>query len=304
MKTIANVCKSSQIIFEIFYSQSRSWIIVEGRTQIRWAHGKITFLKNRSDHLQLFSLVKMVFWSQDLTFKNITSQIGSGNSENFPCQVDLLNFFVSLKNVTNCEIVTLQDSTMRDNEPTTSRSSTGIALSFVRFQQSNRGERSVRLSTGFILYQSSRLKRQRTRTRTAKLSLVIVAGFVLCYTPYAVVTFASLLVPWQEFGASVNDNVSEGLLILTNSYSAVVNPVLYGSYMFYVRGMSFRNLLTWIFAKRWISCFFIGNSWSLIRCVNVVFFLQAAFCYIFSVDLKGFFYVIFEGWISVLCRGS
>ncbi|XP_055349999.1 adipokinetic hormone/corazonin-related peptide receptor variant I-like [Paramacrobiotus metropolitanus] len=125
--------------------------------------------------------------------------------------------------------------------PTATTSATGIALSIVTFKQSTRGSH-MRLSTGLILYHSSRLKRQRTRTRTVKLSLLIVAGFVLCYTPYAVITVWSLFVETPEnFHEQITDGVTEGLLLFTMSFSTIINPIVYGSYMIYARGGGCRN---------------------------------------------------------------
>ncbi|OQV24096.1 putative Gonadotropin-releasing hormone receptor [Hypsibius exemplaris] len=111
---------------------------------------------------------------------------------------------------------------------------TGIALSIVRYQESCRGSR-VRMSTGLILYRSSRLKRQRTRTRTVRLSLLIVSAFVLCYSPYAIITVWALANPQHRPPEHIIEGVTEGFLMFTMSFSTIANPILYGSYMLYVR---------------------------------------------------------------------
>lgn len=126
------------------------------------------------------------------------------------------------------------DSLRGNVEDTSAMESSGIALSIVRFQQSNRGSQ-LRLSTGLILYHSSRAKRQRTRIHTMKLSLLIVTGFILCYTPYAVVSVWSLLTPPQLMFDQLNDSMVEGLLLFTMSFSTLVNPLLYGSFRIYAR---------------------------------------------------------------------
>jgi 7 transmembrane receptor (rhodopsin family) len=118
----------------------------------------------------------------------------------------------------------------KERAPSSAR--TGIALSMVHYRESLRGRK---ISTGLILYHSSRLKRQQTRIRTVKLSLMIVGVFVLCYTPYAIITVWALANPQHRAPEHIIEGVMEGFLMFTMSFSTIANPILYGSYMLCVR---------------------------------------------------------------------
>ncbi|KAK8725438.1 hypothetical protein OTU49_010854, partial [Cherax quadricarinatus] len=68
---------------------------------------------------------------------------------------------------------------------------------------------------------------ERARTRTLRMTFIIVMAFVWCWTPYALATLWNYIDP--ETFYSMNKHVQDILFIIAVSNS-VVNPIIYGRY--------------------------------------------------------------------------
>ncbi|OQV19849.1 putative Gonadotropin-releasing hormone receptor [Hypsibius exemplaris] len=99
----------------------------------------------------------------------------------------------------------------------------------------------MRLHTGLQLCHTDTIIRKRARSRTLKLSMLIVLAFVLCYTPYAIMITIAFM-DTQEHPDEFMIQLTEALLMLSLSFSTIMNPVVYGSYMIHTR-KCWRNIL-------------------------------------------------------------
>ncbi|XP_055355566.1 adipokinetic hormone/corazonin-related peptide receptor variant I-like [Paramacrobiotus metropolitanus] len=96
----------------------------------------------------------------------------------------------------------------------------------------------TRLNTGLQLCHSDTVVRRRARSRTLKLSILIVVAFILCYTPYtAMITTAFVSDSRMEdtLQGGVDSQIMEALLMLSLSFSTIMNPLVYGCYMLHTR---------------------------------------------------------------------
>lgn len=137
----------------------------------------------------------------------------------------------------------------RDQEPlhrtnstnTGLRSNSGIARNSYRQASFQGVNNQTSIRSRFHLRRSDGAQIERARTRTLRMTLIIVLAFIWCWTPYVFIVLLYQID--HEFAHTLDRRLQDTLFMFAVSNSCV-NPLVYGSYT-----MNFRNFLRRFFRR-------------------------------------------------------